>query len=51
MILLTRFQNNLAPSVSIYVSSGTFAATGIKIHFVVLHLARGLQVAHPCHTI
>ena len=21
--------------------------TGIKIHFVVLHLARGLQVAHP----
>jgi len=22
--------------------------TGIKIHFVVLHLARGLQVAHPC---
>jgi len=22
--------------------------TGIKIHFVVLHLARGPQVAHPC---
>jgi len=22
--------------------------TGIKIHFVVLHLDRGLEVAHPC---
>jgi len=25
--------------------------TGIKIHFVVLHLARGPQVAHPCRTL
>jgi len=25
--------------------------TGIKIHFVVLHLVRGLQVAHPCRAI
>ena len=25
--------------------------TGLKIHFVVLHLARGRQVAHPCRTL
>ena len=25
--------------------------TGIKIHLVVLHLARGRQVAHPCRTL
>jgi len=25
--------------------------TGIKIHFVVLHLARGPHVAHPYHTL